>query len=41
MSAPLRGAATAVEVLYTGRDPFTQKLFVDKGTDAGIRRARR
>ena len=23
------GAATAVEVLYTGRDPFTQKLFVD------------
>ena len=30
------GAATAVEVLYTGRDPFTQKLFVDKGSDAGI-----
>ena len=29
-------AATAVEVLYTGRDPFAQKLFVDKGTDAGI-----
>jgi rod shape-determining protein MreC len=28
--------ATAVEVLYTGRDPFTQKLFVDKGSDAGI-----
>jgi rod shape-determining protein MreC len=29
-------AATAVEVLYTSRDPFAQKLFVDKGTDAGI-----
>jgi rod shape-determining protein MreC len=28
--------AAVVEVLYTGRDPFTQKLFVDKGTDAGI-----
>ena len=23
-------------MLYTGRDPFTQKLFVDKGADAGI-----
>jgi len=30
------GTATAVEVLYTGRDAFTQKLFVDKGADAGI-----
>jgi rod shape-determining protein MreC len=30
------GAAVAVEVLYTGRDPFAQKLFVDKGGDAGI-----
>jgi rod shape-determining protein MreC len=30
-------AAKAVEVLYTGRDPFAQKLFVDKGTDADIR----
>jgi len=29
--------AKAVEVLYTGRDPFAQKLFVDKGTDAEIR----
>ena len=28
--------ATVVEVLYTGRDPFAQKLFVDKGADAGI-----
>lgn len=29
-------SATAVVVLYSGRDPFTQKLFVDKGGDAGI-----
>lgn len=29
-------AATAVEVLYTGRDPFAQKVFVDKGSDSGI-----
>ena len=28
--------AIAVEVLYTGRDPFTQKVFVDKGTSAGV-----
>ena len=31
------GAATAVEVLYTGRDPFTQKVFVNRGSDVGIR----
>lgn len=30
------GDAIAVEVLYTGRDPFTQKLFVNKGAHAGI-----
>jgi rod shape-determining protein MreC len=30
------GAAKAVEVLYTGRDPFAQKLFVDRGADAGL-----
>ena len=30
------GTTTAVEVLYTGRDPFTQKLFVNRGSDAGI-----
>jgi rod shape-determining protein MreC len=30
------GAATAVEVLYTGRDPFAQKLFIDRGADAGF-----
>lgn len=28
--------AIAVEVLYTGRDAFTQKLFVDKGAEAGL-----
>jgi rod shape-determining protein MreC len=26
----------AADVLYTGRDPFTQKLFVNRGSDAGI-----
>ena len=31
------GRATAVGVLYTGRDPFTQKLFIDKGGDSGIK----
>jgi rod shape-determining protein MreC len=31
------GAATAVEVLYTGRDAFTQKLFVGKGSDADLK----
>ncbi len=30
------GAATAAEVLYSGRDPFTQKVFVDKGDVAGV-----
>ena len=31
------GVATAVEVLYTGRDPFTQKLFVNRGSSSGIK----
>ncbi len=30
------GAAVAVEVLYIGRDPFTQKLFINKGVDGGV-----
>jgi rod shape-determining protein MreC len=30
------GDAIAAEVLYSGRDPFTQKLFVDKGEAAGV-----
>jgi rod shape-determining protein MreC len=29
-------SATAVKVLYSGRDPFSQKVFVDRGTDAGL-----
>ena len=29
-------AATAVRVLYAGRDPFAQKLFVDRGADSSI-----
>jgi rod shape-determining protein MreC len=37
MRARFPGAATAVEVLYTGRDPFTQKVFINRGTDAGIK----
>lgn len=36
LSKRYAGAATAVEVLYTGRDPFTQKVFVNRGADAGI-----
>lgn len=36
MQSRYAGAATAVEVLYTGRDPFSQKLFIDKGTEAGL-----
>ena len=33
-----RYAASAIvaQVLYTGRDPFTQKVFLDKGASAGI-----
>src|SRR5215468_10030517 len=31
-----QGAAVAAEVMYSGRDPFTQKLFVDKGEVAGV-----
>ena len=31
-----QGATIAAEVLYSGRDPFTQKLFVDKGESAGV-----
>ena len=37
IEARFTGVATAVEVLYTGRDPFTQKLFVNRGTAAGIK----
>ena len=37
ISSRYPGAATAVEALYTGRDPFSQKLFVNRGSDAGIK----
>ncbi|HKW79672.1 MAG TPA: rod shape-determining protein MreC [Casimicrobiaceae bacterium] len=33
-------AATAAEVLYSSRDPFSQKLFVDKGESAGVEAGR-
>jgi rod shape-determining protein MreC len=36
VGARFAGAATPAEVLYSGRDPFTQKLFVDKGSAAGV-----
>src|SRR5579862_668565 len=31
-----KATAIAVQILYSGRDPFTQKLFVDKGAAAGV-----
>jgi rod shape-determining protein MreC len=36
MAARFPEAATAAEVLYSGRDPFSQKVFVDKGDVAGV-----
>ncbi len=36
VGARFHGAATAAEVLFSGRDPFSQKLFVDKGESAGV-----
>lgn len=36
MSRRYGSGAIAADVLYTGRDPFTQKLFVNRGSDAGI-----
>jgi rod shape-determining protein MreC len=36
LSTRYANAATAVEVLYTGRDPFAQKVFVDKGAQQGL-----
>lgn len=37
MRARYAGAATTVEVLYKGRDPFSQKVFVNRGVDEGIK----
>ncbi len=36
VQAHYAGAATAVGVLYSGRDPFSQRLFVDKGEREGL-----
>jgi rod shape-determining protein MreC len=36
MAARFPGVTTAAEVLYSGRDPFTQKVVVDKGDVAGV-----
>ena len=36
MEGRFRSAAIAAQVLYSGRDPFSQKLFVDKGDAAGV-----
>ena len=36
VGARFAGATTPAEVLYSGRDPFTQKLFVDKGESSGV-----
>lgn len=36
MEGRVATAAVAAQVLYSGRDPFTQKLFVDKGETAGV-----
>ncbi len=36
IGARFSGAAVPAEVLYSGRDPFSQKLFVDKGESAGV-----
>jgi rod shape-determining protein MreC len=34
--AQYASTAVAVQVLYTSRDPFTQKVFIDKGASAGV-----
>jgi rod shape-determining protein MreC len=34
--AQYAATAVAVQVLYTSRDPFTQKVFIDKGASAGV-----
>jgi len=37
VQARFPNSATAAQVLYSGRDPFSQKVFVDKGEGAGVR----
>lgn len=36
LSRQYDGAAIAAQVLYTGRDPFSQKLYIDRGTKDGV-----
>ncbi len=38
LSTSLGGGGQIAEVLYTGRDPFSHKIIVDKGEDAGLAR---
>jgi rod shape-determining protein MreC len=40
LAARVPVTAIAAEVLYSSRDPFTQKLFVDKGEAAGVQAGR-
>jgi rod shape-determining protein MreC len=37
LQASQAGAAIAADVLYSGRDPFAQKLVIDKGERASVR----
>jgi len=37
MQERFQGEAIAAEVMYSGRDPFAQKVFVNKGEAAGVR----
>lgn len=36
LSRQYDGAAIAAQVLYTGRDPFSQKLYIDRGAKDGV-----
>jgi rod shape-determining protein MreC len=36
MQNRFHGAVTAAEVMYSGRDPFSQKIFIDKGESRGV-----
>jgi rod shape-determining protein MreC len=36
VQARVRGGGTGAEVMYTGRDPFSQKIFIDKGEKGGV-----
>src|SRR4051812_39156682 len=36
VQARVRGSGTGAEVMYSGRDPFSQKIFIDKGESGGV-----